>query len=90
MPAVGIDSTNLSCSELADDELCFTDGFLLGLFATFFTSGFLVVVTVGIGITGFLLTFAFGVGFGVGLFVAEGVTTFVEDGPLPFRPSMTM
>jgi hypothetical protein len=90
MPAVGIDSTNLSCSDDAGAELIFTVGFLLGLFTTFFTSGFLVVVTVGTGITGFLLTFAFGVGFGVGLLVVEGVTTFVEDGPLPFRPSMTI
>jgi hypothetical protein len=86
MPAVGIDSTNLSCSDVAGVELVFTVGFLLGFFTTFFTTGFVVVLMVGAGMTGFFVTF----GFGVGLLVAEGVTTLVEDGPLPFRPSMTI
>jgi len=90
MPAVGIDSTNLSCSDDAGVELVFTVGFLPGFFTTFFTTGFVVVLMVGTGMTGFFVTFGFGVGFGVGLFVVAGVTTLVEDGPLPFRPSMTI
>jgi ABC-type proline/glycine betaine transport system permease subunit len=83
---VGIDSTNLSCSDVAGVELLFTVGFLLAFFTTFFTIGFVVVLTVGTGTTGFFVTFAFGVGF----CVVEGMTTFVDDGPLPLRPSMTI
>jgi hypothetical protein len=62
------------------------DFLMIGFLLTFFTVGFLVVVTVEGDGTTFLLAF----GFGVAFFVLCGMTTFVDVGPLPLRPSMTI
>ncbi len=79
---MGIDSTNLSCSDVAE-----VDDFLtLGFLGIFFTVGFLEVFTVGTGTTIFFVAF----GCGVELLLGAGMTTFVDAGPLPLRPSMTM
>jgi hypothetical protein len=85
MPAVGIDSTKVSWRDVAAVADFFTVGFLLGFLVTFFTVGFFVVLIVGTGTTTFLVAFGFGVAFG-----GEGIVTFVEVGPFPFRPSITI
>jgi hypothetical protein len=63
--------------------------------ATFFFGGFLtfgaIFFTAGLG---FLLTFGFAIdGFLTGGFLTgggAGIVAVVDDGPLPFRPSMTI
>ncbi len=82
MPAVGIDSINLSSSDVALEALFFTRG----LGETFFTTGFRVVSPVGFGTTTFFVTF----GFGVVLLVVGAMGLLVEVGPLPLRPSITI
>ena len=80
MPAVGIDSINLSSSEVAEEACFFTEGFLVRL------------ITVGLrvrvieGTTAFLLT----LGRGVTVFIGAGIAVEVDFGPLPFRPSITI
>ena len=82
MPAVGSISTNLSLKDVA--------GLLVPRVTVFAGRGFTT--------TGFFLvsTCGFGVGLGVGLVLglaggtAFGVTAALADGPLPFRPSITI
>ena len=81
MPAVGIDSINLSSSDVA----ALADFFATGFFRGFLIVGFFVVFVEGVFIVGFFDGFA----RGIELLEGAGIT-FVDFSPLPRRPSMTM
>ncbi len=85
---MGIDSINLSSSDVAVVALFFVTGFLVATFFTgFFTVGFRVTFIAGIcGLIAFFVAFD----FADALLEATGITIFVDFGPLPFLPSITI
>lgn len=86
MPAVGIDSINLSSKDIEVVADFFTAGFFRG----FLIVGFLLLFVVG-DFDAVALGEGFRVTFGLGTELLDGAgMTVVDFSPLPRRPSMTI